>query len=166
MHLFSTTGKPDYFETFICSASPADGTQVNRNERTTESFTINLYQAWRGGGVSAPPHPASLFHRGAKRSERARREKHFTVSSAYSNYGHVDSTEIACDPCRNPQFAEVPEAVETHHHFWRGHGVRAGAHVPWVLSSHYAVTPLLPRKGFRSSIQPSVFPTQLQLIAG
>lgn len=41
---------------FICSASPADGTQVNGNERTTEFFRINLYQAWRGrGGVSPPP---------------------------------------------------------------------------------------------------------------
>lgn len=119
---------------FICSASPADGTQVNGNERTTEFFRINLYQAWRGGGgVSPPPILHHYFIGEQKDQKRVRREKHFTVSSACSNYGHMDSAEIASNPCRNPQFAEVPKAMETQHHLWRGHGVCAGAYVPCAI---------------------------------
>lgn len=109
MHLFSTTGKTDYFEMFICSASPADGTQVNGNERTTESFRINLYQAWRGGGGVSPPHPASLFHRRAKRSEKGQEgEAFYSFLSLFQLRAHVqrrDRLQSMQKPpiCRSPK---------------------------------------------------------------
>lgn len=45
-----------------------------------------------------------------------RREKLKYFCLLYFDYGHMDSTEITPNPCRNLQLAQVTKALETQHH--------------------------------------------------
>lgn len=150
---------------FICSASPADGTQVNCNEKTTESFTINLYQARRGREGVSPPilHHYFIGEQNDQKGSGGRSILQFPQP--------IPITGTWTAQRSRPIHGETPNLQKSQRQ-WKhntiSEEVTVSAQVPTspVLPSQHAVTPLLPRKDFRSSIQPNVFPTQLRLIAG
>lgn len=162
---------------FICFAVPADGTRINSNERTTVSFTINMYQAGAGEEweeekkSQSPSHSLHHYFIGEKNCQKGsggRNILQFPLPILI-----MDTWTAQRSP---PIHAETPNLQKSQRH-WKHNNIcqeatafaqalTSPALSPQTSVSPACLTPVLLRKGFRSPIQPNGFPTQLLLIAG